>query len=71
MFTIRNDAGRKLAAALTAYRGRKPLVLGLPRGGVVVAAEVARALEGELDVLFVKKLGAPDNPELAVGAVGE
>jgi predicted phosphoribosyltransferase len=71
MFAHRKDAGRKLAAALAAYRGRKPLVLGLPRGGVVVAAEIARALEGELDVIFVKKLGAPDNPELAVGAVGE
>ena len=70
MFTNRKDAGRKLAAALAAYRGRKPLVPGPPRGGVVVAAEVARALEGELDVMFVKKLGAPDNPEPAVGAVG-
>lgn len=45
--------------------------MGLPRGGVVVAAEVARAIEGELDVLFIKKLGAPGNPELAIGAIGE
>ena len=71
MFANRQEAGRKLAGALCAWRGRRPLVLGLPRGGVVVAAEVARALDGELDVLFVKKLGAPDNPELAIGAVGE
>lgn len=71
MFANRKDAGRKLAVALEAYRGRTPLVLGLPRGGVVVAAEIARVLEGELDVMCVKKLGAPDNPELAVGAVGE
>lgn len=71
MFANRKDAGRKLAAALAAYHGRRPLVLGLPRGGVVVAAEVTRALGGDLDVMFVKKLGAPDNPELAVGAVGE
>jgi predicted phosphoribosyltransferase len=71
MFAHRQDAGRKLARALHAYRGQRPLVLGLPRGGVVVAAEVARALDGELDVLFVKKLGAPGNPELAIGALGE
>ena len=71
MFANRQDAGHKLAGALRAYRGRHPLVMGLPRGGVVVAAEVARALGGELDVLFVKKLGAPDNPELAIGAIGE
>ncbi len=71
MFANRTDAGRKLAAALQRHRGRNPLVLGLPRGGVLVAAEMARALHGELDVLFVKKLGAPDNPELAIGAVGE
>ena len=71
MFANRQEAGLKLAGALHAWRGRRPLVLGLPRGGVVVAAEVARALDGELDVLFVKKLGAPDNPELAIGAIGE
>lgn len=71
MFANRQDAGRKLAKALHSYRGQHPLVLGLPRGGVVVAAEVAQALGGELDVLFVKKLGAPANPELAIGAIGE
>ncbi|MCX6910940.1 MAG: phosphoribosyltransferase family protein [Verrucomicrobia bacterium] len=71
MFVNRQDASRKLAKALHSYRGQQPLVLGLPRGGVVVAAEAARALGGELDVLFVKKLGAPGNPELAIGAIGE
>ena len=71
MFANRHDAGCKLAKALHSYRGQQSLVLGLPRGGVVVAAEVARALGGELDVLLVKKLGAPGNPELALGAIGE
>lgn len=71
MFANRQDAGRKLARALRAYFGQRPLVLGLPRGGVVVAAEVARALGGELDVIFVKKLGTPGNAELAIGAIGE
>ncbi|MBI5820276.1 MAG: phosphoribosyltransferase [Verrucomicrobia bacterium] len=71
MFANRQDAGRRLARLLYSYRGQHPLVMGLPRGGVVVAAEVARAIEGELDVLFIKKLGAPGNPELAIGAIGE
>ena len=71
MFADRTDAGRRLAKALQSYGTRKPLVLGLPRGGVVVAAEVARAIGGEMDVMFVKKLGAPSNPELAIGAIGE
>lgn len=70
MFRDRRDAGRRLAGLLTDY-ARMPglLVLGLPRGGVVVAAEVARALGGELDVLVVRKLGLPGRPELAIGAV--
>lgn len=71
MFANRTDAGRQLARALNTYRGTTPLVLGLPRGGVVVAAEIARALEGSLDVMLVKKLRAPDNPEFALGAVTE
>ncbi len=70
MFADRADAGRRLASALAAYRGRDGLlVLALPRGGVPVAAEVARALSAELDVLVVRKLGAPFNPELAIGAI--
>jgi len=71
MFANRIEAGRQLAGSLAHLAGARPLVLGLPRGGVVVAAEVARALAGELDVLLVKKIGAPDNPELALAAVTE
>ncbi|MGY1695830.1 MULTISPECIES: phosphoribosyltransferase [unclassified Geodermatophilus] len=75
-FTDRRDAGRQLAARLT-DPGRDPavplgpdaLVLGLPRGGVVVAAEVAAGLGAELDVVAVRKLGVPGRPELAMGAV--
>jgi putative phosphoribosyl transferase len=69
MFSDRRDAGRQLAQALERYRERRPIVLGLPRGGVVVAAEVARALGAPLDVMVARKVGAPFNPELALGAV--
>lgn len=69
-FRDRADAGRRLAAALAEYRGRPDLlVLALPRGGVPVAREIARALGGSLDVLIVRKLGAPFQPELALGAI--
>ncbi|HEX6319150.1 MAG TPA: phosphoribosyltransferase family protein [Burkholderiales bacterium] len=71
MFDSRLDAGRQLARALAAYRGRNPLVLAIPRGAVEMGAEVAKALEGELDVVLVKKLRAPYSPEFAVGAVDE
>jgi putative phosphoribosyl transferase len=72
MFSDRRDAGVKLAAALGRYRDQKGvLVLGLPRGGVTVADEVARALHAPLDILIVRKIGFPTNPELAVGAVAE
>ena len=67
----RRDAGRRLALALAGYRDRNPLVIGLPRGGVVVAAEVAAALECDLDILVVRKLGAPGQPELGLGAIAE
>ena len=70
-FADRRDAGRQLACELEKFRVARPLVLGLPRGGVVVAAEVARALGCDLDVLLVKKLRCPDNPELAIGALSE
>ena len=70
-FKDRVDAGRALAEHLTEYRGRSPVIIGLPRGGVVVAAEVARELDAQLDIAIVRKVGAPGNPELAVGAVGE
>ncbi|MCB0946468.1 MAG: phosphoribosyltransferase, partial [Mycobacterium sp.] len=70
-FADRADAGRRLAGALKAYRDRDVLVLGLPRGGVPVAFEVAAALDAPLDVLVVRKLGVPHQPELAFGAIGE
>lgn len=65
----RRDAGERLAAALQGRIGPEPVVLGLPRGGVPVAAEVARALGVPLDVLVVRKLGLPHHPELAMGAI--
>ena len=71
MFDDRVEAGQQLARALEGFRASNPLVLALPRGGVVVGAEIARQLGCQLDVLFVKKLRAPDNPELAFGAIGE
>ncbi|MFD1811632.1 phosphoribosyltransferase [Rhodococcus gannanensis] len=70
-YATRADAGRELAASLTHLRDAAPLVLGLPRGGVPVAAEVARAIGGDLDVIVVRKLGLPWQPELAMGAIGE
>lgn len=70
MFADRADAGRKLAALLGGYAGDpNALVLGIPRGGVVVAEQVARALELPLDIVVAAKVGAPGNPEFAVGAV--
>jgi putative phosphoribosyl transferase len=71
MFANRVDAGRQLAQAVEHLRGPDTVVLGLPRGGVPVAYEVARALEAPLDVIVVRKLGVPFQPELAMGAVGE
>jgi putative phosphoribosyl transferase len=70
-FRDRAEAGRQLAAALEHLRGADPVVVGLPRGGVVVAAEVARALGAPLDVIVVRKVGVPSQPELGMGAVGE
>jgi putative phosphoribosyl transferase len=70
-FSDRVDAGRRLASRLTHLRGRDVVVLGLPRGGVPVAAEVARSLDAPLDIIVVRKLGVPFHPELAMGAIGE
>lgn len=70
-FADRAAAGRALAEALLQYAGTDPVVLALPRGGVPVAAEIARVLGGLLDVIVVRKLGAPMEPELGVGAVAE
>jgi putative phosphoribosyl transferase len=71
LFDDRVDAGRQLAERLEALRGQDIVVLGLPRGGVPVAFEVAKALQAPLDVLVVRKLGVPFQPELAFGAIGE
>jgi predicted phosphoribosyltransferase/dienelactone hydrolase len=71
LFHDRHDAGRQLAHRLNFLRGKDIVVLGLPRGGVPVAYEVAKALQAPLDVLVVRKLGVPFQPELAFGAIGE
>jgi len=71
VFANRDDAGRQLARRLEHLRGQAVVVLGLPRGGVPVAAQVARALDAPLDVIVVRKIGVPFQPELAMGAVGE
>ena len=65
----RSDAGRRLAKALAKYKGRNAVALALPRGGVPVAAEVAAALDAPLDLVLVRKIGVPTQPELAMGAV--
>lgn len=70
-FRDRSEAGRRLAGLLERPPGERLVVLGLPRGGVPVAAEVARALDAPLDVLVVRKLGVPSQPEYAMGAIGE
>lgn len=69
LFRDREDAGQRLAKALAAFKGEHCVVLALPRGGVPVAAKVAAALEAPLDLLLVRKIGAPRQPELAIGAV--
>jgi putative phosphoribosyl transferase len=68
-FVDRTEAGRKLAKALARYKSQQPLVLALPRGGVPIAAEVATALDAPLDLILVRKIGVPYQPELAMGAV--
>jgi predicted phosphoribosyltransferase len=68
-FDNRIDAGRRLASALARFKTQHPVVLALPRGGVPVAAEVATALEAPLDLILVRKIGVPFQPELAMGAV--
>lgn len=70
-FRDRVDAGRQLAAALASERVRQPVVIGLPRGGVPVAREVAQALHAPLDVIVVRKLGVPGHEELGMGAISE
>src|SRR5687768_15800755 len=69
LFDDRREAGRRLAAALTRYQQSRAVVLALPRGGVPVGFEVAKALAAPLDVLIVRKIGAPGHPELGLGAI--
>jgi putative phosphoribosyl transferase len=69
LFADRSEAGRALAQRLLRFKDERPVVLALPRGGVPVGFEVARALEAPLDLVLVRKIGAPFQPELAVGAV--
>jgi putative phosphoribosyl transferase len=70
-FTDRVDAGKRLASALSNFSGKKGIVLAIPRGGVPVGFEIAKTLKTPLDVIIPRKIGAPDNPELAIGAVAE
>jgi len=69
MFRNRHDAGRQLAARLASFRGSDPVVLALPRGGVPIGAEIAKALDAPLDIVLVRKIGVPFQPELALGAI--
>lgn len=69
LFLNRTDAGHRLAKALIRYKSLHPVVLALPRGGVPVAAEVAKALDAPLDLVLVRKIGVPMQPELAMGAI--
>jgi putative phosphoribosyl transferase len=71
MFADRTDAGKKLALALNRYKGQPVVVYALPRGGVVLGVEVARSLEAPLDLIVVRKIGHPYQPEYAIGAVAE
>lgn len=71
VFADRKDAGQKLAKVLSHYAAEKPIVLGMPRGGVVVAYEIAQKLNATLDIVVSRKIGAPLQPEYAIGAIAE
>jgi putative phosphoribosyl transferase len=71
MFATRSDAGQRLADQLAHLRDQQPIVIGLPRGGLPVGAAIAERLHADLDVLIVRKIGAPLQPELALGALVE
>lgn len=71
IFSNREEAARRLADKLAAYKGKNPLILAIPRGAVPMAKIVAAQLGGEFDVVLVRKLGAPGNPEFAIGAIDE
>ena len=70
-FENREEAAQLLAARLGPYCGRNPLILAIPRGAVPMGKIIAGALEGELDVVLVRKLRAPQNPELAIGSIDD
>jgi len=70
-FADRHDAAAQLSGRLDVYKPRHPVILGIPRGGIVIADTIARELDTDLDVVLTRKLGAPGNPELAIGAVSE
>jgi predicted phosphoribosyltransferase len=69
IFKDRTEAGKKLAGLLSEFKGTNSIILALPRGGVVVGAEVAHALNLPLDIIVTRKIGAPENPEYAIGAI--
>ena len=71
LFHNRNEAADKLAARLAGHAGHHPLILAIPRGAVPMARRIADALQGEMNVVLVRKLGAPGNPEFAIGAIDE
>ena len=71
MLKDRRDAGKKLADKLKSYRGKNAIVLALPRGGVVVGAEISKILSLPLDIIVTRKISHPSNPEYAIGAVNE
>lgn len=70
-FQTRQEAGQLLAKELRPFVGQNALVLGIPRGGIVVAAQVSRLLTADLDIVLARKIGAPGNPEFAIGAISE
>ena len=71
LFADRHEAAQRLGETLAGYRMRHPVILGIPRGGIVIADRIAAELEADLDIVLARKLGAPGNPELAIGAVSE
>ncbi|MEM5801813.1 MAG: phosphoribosyltransferase family protein [Candidatus Aenigmatarchaeota archaeon] len=71
MFRDRTEAGKRLAEILTKFKNENPIILAIPRGGVVVADEIAKNLNANLDIIVPRKIGAPGNPELAIGAVAQ
>jgi putative phosphoribosyl transferase len=70
-FADRREAAMQLSERLGEYRARRPVILGIPRGGIIIADTIANELQADLDVVLTRKLGAPGNPELAIGAVSE